>query len=983
MVVLGAVGGQVDPLAHENPTPIHHVAPDGRDAGDCADRSYPCLTIPYALAKADKGDEIRVAGGFFDFRPEDPAEAIQLLSPIIPVRGSFDARFVEQNVADTPTILRGPPASRLPALEQRGLLVAHDGAASPGVATRRSPSSPGAVRHVIPGGGNTDDCTREAPCALDSALAVAESGDTVLLAGGDYRIRPDAVADLIRADILVRGGFLEAWGFAAAAPAIRPSYITGPGFEHRKALAARGLTLVHDRKALAIGALTADGGPTRRADTVQGPTSCDSGTGMAGTFPCKGIGLLAHMPLDAFSSAPSLVNDIWGFADASDNREYAVIGLSNGTAVVDVTDPSDPREVGTIGGHHAMWRDIKVYQRVGEDGSRRAYAYVTADLSNERQGLQVIDLSGLPDSISLAATYRGFSRAHNLHISNVNHSTGVALPGREPLAFILGSDKGNGAPHALSLQDPLAPVEVVPALMVEGDAAGARYGGGGGGGGGGGRRNRGPQAVGALADRALEVGAPPVSVDVAPAFRDRDRDPLTYAAESSAAAVASASAAGGVVTVTAVSAGEAVVTVTATDAGGSNRSATQRFAVTVSSDVDGDGLIGIWTPAQLDAVRHDLDGDGDSTPAGAALYAAAFGLPDGGMLSCAAAGACAGYELGADLDLDTNGSGGADAGDAYWHGGAGWLPLGTAAEPFAATFEGNGHRIRGLHVQRGAGAGLFGETAASGVIRHVGVVGADVEGTHAVGGLVGVHGGVITGSYVTGRVSGTEAAGGLVGASTGRIGGSYATAQVSSGTSAGGLAGVKRRPRGGRLRDGSGVGRAAGGWPGGVQPGVADGGLCDGPGVGRGRIGRPGGEQRAAGDGDGRLLGHGHVGSAGRPGGPRGRHRRRRAADLGTAGADGLRGAVRGVERGRRRRRCRGRSLALRNGGTVSGPVAGRRRRRSGDVAGGGPPAPGGSDGDRGAGGRPGAGGADVDGGRRERMDAVAGGHLHGPPRGG
>ena len=475
MVVLGAVGGQVDPLAHENPTPIHHVAPDGRDEGDCADRSYPCLTIPYALAKADKGDEIRVAGGFFDFRPQDPAEAIQLLSPIIPVRGSFDARFVEQNVADTPTILRGPPASRLPALEQRGLLVAHDGAASPGVATRRSPSSPGAVRHVIPGGGNTDDCTREAPCALESALAVAESGDTVLIAGGDYRIRPDAVADLIRADILVRGGFLEAWGFAAAAPTMRPSYVTGPRFEHRKALAARGLTLVHDRKVLAIGGLTVDSGPTRRAHTVQGPTPCDSRTGMAGTFPCWGIDLLAHMPLGAFSGAPRLANDVWGFADARDNREYALIGLYNGTAVVDVTDPSDPREVGTIGGHDAMWRDIKVYQRFGEDGDRQAYAYVTADLDSERQGLQVIDLSGLPDSISLAATYRGFSLAHNLHISNVNHSTGVALPGREPLAFILGSDKGNGAPHALSLQDPIAPVEVVPALMVEGDAAGARY----------------------------------------------------------------------------------------------------------------------------------------------------------------------------------------------------------------------------------------------------------------------------------------------------------------------------------------------------------------------------------------------------------------------------------------------------------------------------------------------------------------------------
>ena len=59
-----------------------------------------------------------------------------------------------------------------------------------------------------------------------------------------------------------------------------------------------------------------------------------------------------------------------------------------------------------------------------------------------------------------------------------------------------------------------------------------------------------------------------------------------------------------------VSVAGSVVTVTATDAGGSNRTATQTFTVTVAQDADGDGLIGIHTPAQLDAVRHDLDGDG-------------------------------------------------------------------------------------------------------------------------------------------------------------------------------------------------------------------------------------------------------------------------------------------------------------------------------------------------------------------------------------
>ena len=332
-------------------------------------------------------------------------------------------------------------------------------------------------------------------------------------------------------------------------------------------------------------------------------------------------------------------------------------------------------------------------------------------------------------------------------------------------------------------------------------------GGPGPGGGGGGGRNRGPQAVGTLDARTLEVGEA-LSVDVTSAFRDRDRDALTYAAESAAAAVAAVTVASSVVTVTPLSLGEAVVTVTATDVEGSNRSAAQEFTVTVSQDADGDGLIGVHTLAQLDAVRYDLDGDGAPAATGAAAYAAAFGVTAAGTVSvsCGASAGCAGYELGSELDFDTNGSGGPDAGDAYWHGGAGWLPLGSASSPFASRFEGNGRRIRGLFVRRGDGAGLFGATGPSSVIRHVGVVAVDVTGANAVGALVGLNGGLVTGSYATGRVSGSGAVGGLVGNNSGSIGGSHAAVQVTGETSAGGLVGIND----GRVAAGYATGRVSG-----------------------------------------------------------------------------------------------------------------------------------------------------------------------------
>ena len=133
---------------------------------------------------------------------------------------------------------------------------------------------------------------------------------------------------------------------------------------------------------------------------------------------------------------------------------------------------------------------------------------------------------------------------------------------------------------------------------------------------------------------------------------------MTYAAASSSLDVAvSVSVSGSVVTVMPLTAGTAAVTVTATDAGGSNRSATREFAVTVVYDADGDSLIGVHTLAQLDAVRHDLDGDDMPTSAGAVAYAAAFGLTGPVKFPCASG--CGGYELGSDLDFDTNGNGGA------------------------------------------------------------------------------------------------------------------------------------------------------------------------------------------------------------------------------------------------------------------------------------------------------------------------------------
>jgi choice-of-anchor B domain-containing protein len=466
-VLLGSAFLPSGVAAHEGETPVHYVAESGEDVGSCDHPSTPCRTIEYALTKADKGDEVLVAGGSYQFYPEDPAEVVMLLSPIITVRGGYSAEddFARQTPGDNPTVLIGPDQSRAPDLRSRGFVVQAQAEtqAEPETQDRGTLAALGTPRYVVPDGLQQGDCTDPAQaCELAYALTQLRPGDSLLMASGSYVVPPEATDDLLRPDITLRGGYVEEESFARAAPAVEPSYVTGPPHELRDELAARGLTLIQDRKGLAIEESLRAPEPARAPPAVLAATPCDAATGMAGPHPCRGVDLMAHVPLADFSSQPAAANDIWGFVDLADEREYALIGLLNGTAVVEVTDPENPREVGIIRGRDAKWRDIKVYQFDDPaSGRRRAYAYVTADFPSAPQGLQIIDLSALPGSVSLAATWNGIARAHNVYLANVDYATGVPLPGFEPILYITGSNQNGGAVLGLDISNPEAPVPVL------------------------------------------------------------------------------------------------------------------------------------------------------------------------------------------------------------------------------------------------------------------------------------------------------------------------------------------------------------------------------------------------------------------------------------------------------------------------------------------------------------------------------------------
>ena len=64
-------------------------------------------------------------------------------------------------------------------------------------------------------------------------------------------------------------------------------------------------------------------------------------------YPCNNVNLLSFIPLiDLGSSSNSSGNDIWGWTDFDNNGNavghYAITGQTDGSSIVDITDPINP-----------------------------------------------------------------------------------------------------------------------------------------------------------------------------------------------------------------------------------------------------------------------------------------------------------------------------------------------------------------------------------------------------------------------------------------------------------------------------------------------------------------------------------------------------------------------------------------------------------------------------------------------------------------
>lgn len=315
------------------------------------------------------------------------------------------------------------------------------------------------TRFVAMSGVDTGDCDHpQAPCrTIAYALTQIPPGGTVKVAQGLYSIEGIDAEDLLHGKSGVLGGFSTDDEFKHQDLDRNRTIVYGLPPSERDRLLTRGLSLMVDQVALRA---TSNGqlanATTRAQAQVARQAAANCAQGFAGAFPCRNVDLLAQVQLGDLSTRPGSMSNLWGFVDLDDNREYAIVGVSNATAVIDVTDPVNPHEVGSVPANNSLWREVKVYQLFDQAlGRHRAYAYITTEAA--QSGLQIIDLSNLPTSVQLVNTLRDFQTSHTLHISNVDYATNAPRSGREAFLYIAGSNLASGAFRIYSLRDPVTP----------------------------------------------------------------------------------------------------------------------------------------------------------------------------------------------------------------------------------------------------------------------------------------------------------------------------------------------------------------------------------------------------------------------------------------------------------------------------------------------------------------------------------------------
>jgi choice-of-anchor B domain-containing protein len=195
-----------------------------------------------------------------------------------------------------------------------------------------------------------------------------------------------------------------------------------------------------DGKAQPWAAVQADSGSAPSA-AVQ--VTCSGG--MAGGYPCQNVDLMSNLPLSSMGGGSGSAG--WGWVDPSNGREYAIVGRTNGTAFVDITNPTSPVYLGNLptATGTSSWRELSVHNN---------HAYIVSD-NNGAHGMQIFNLTRLrsvtnpPVTFTADARNTSFSNGHTIHINN---ATGIA--------YVNGSNTCSGGSRMFNLANPTSPTFV-------------------------------------------------------------------------------------------------------------------------------------------------------------------------------------------------------------------------------------------------------------------------------------------------------------------------------------------------------------------------------------------------------------------------------------------------------------------------------------------------------------------------------------------
>ena len=176
----------------------------------------------------------------------------------------------------------------------------------------------------------------------------------------------------------------------------------------------------------------------------QAQTPCTGG--FADGYPCEGIDLLSFIPLSEMDAPQA--NDIWGWTSPDTGDEYVMIGLTNGTAFFNITNPVNPAYLGKLPTQTSSsnWRDIKVHDN---------HAFIVSEANGH--GMQVFNLLQL-DGQTTAQTWSNTAYFNGLDIGiSFGSSHNIAINEGSGYAYVVGAGQCQGGLYAIDINNPNNP----------------------------------------------------------------------------------------------------------------------------------------------------------------------------------------------------------------------------------------------------------------------------------------------------------------------------------------------------------------------------------------------------------------------------------------------------------------------------------------------------------------------------------------------